>query len=248
METPEYFDNITIGQFVLTKLPVKVYIDGRYLAITDADDVEDDDYGLGMDEDGDMVYFDYRMVNHILVGDQHIDLQTYIKALEDEEKKADAEKAPDQEKEKKTDKEKEKGEDTKKKKEENPFESVRRRRKILEISKEERAAELDAIEAKIKAAQAKITTQKKKLANVKKMPLDMEENIISEPYIFNAGDVVKNTNTQCRHYGSIGVVQRVYDMIDDIPSIVYRVLNNGDTYKTGDILTKSADQLETYKS
>ena len=33
----EYFDNVTIGQFVLTGIPTKVYVGGRYLIITDPD-------------------------------------------------------------------------------------------------------------------------------------------------------------------------------------------------------------------
>jgi hypothetical protein len=253
MEKPEYFDNVTIGQFVLTGLPVKVYVNGRYLTITDADDVEDDDYGLGMDEDGDMIYFDYRMVEHLSVSGQVINLETYIKALEDEEQKdaaaggSDDKEAGDTEKEDKKEKDDKKGKEDKKEKEDkNPFESVRRGKRLLEISKEELDAETQAVEAKIKAAQAKITAQKKRLAKLKKQPIDIEENTISEPYIYNVGDVVQNVNRGCPHYGSIGVVQRVYDMEDDIPAIIYRVLNNGSQFDVGDILTKSADQLDLY--
>ena len=41
MPAPKTFNNIIIGQFVLTGVPVKVYTSGRFLTVTDADDVED---------------------------------------------------------------------------------------------------------------------------------------------------------------------------------------------------------------
>ena len=47
MEPTKYFNNVIIGQFVLTGVPVKVYIGGRYLTITDADDVENSIFGFG---------------------------------------------------------------------------------------------------------------------------------------------------------------------------------------------------------
>ena len=46
------FSNVIIGQFVLTGVPVKVYASGRFLTLTDTDDVEDATIGFGMDEDG----------------------------------------------------------------------------------------------------------------------------------------------------------------------------------------------------
>ena len=39
-ETPEFFDNVTIGQYAMTGVPLKVYVNGQYLTITDPDDVE----------------------------------------------------------------------------------------------------------------------------------------------------------------------------------------------------------------
>ena len=42
MEPAKSFNNIIIGQFVLTGVPVKVYVDGRHLTITDTDDVISD--------------------------------------------------------------------------------------------------------------------------------------------------------------------------------------------------------------
>ena len=77
MEPVKVFNNVIIGQFVLTGVPVKVYVYSRYLTITDADDIDDPIYGFGMDEDGDMMQFDYREVDHLLVAGNRIDLETY---------------------------------------------------------------------------------------------------------------------------------------------------------------------------
>ena len=53
------FNNVIIGQFVLSGVPIKAYVNGRFLTITDADDVEDPLIGFGMDEDGRMLQFSY---------------------------------------------------------------------------------------------------------------------------------------------------------------------------------------------
>ena len=66
-----------------------------------------------------------------------------------------------------------------------------------------------------------------------------------EEYTFGAGDIVKNKNPKCKHFGSMGIVDKVMDMQDYVGKVaVYRVTNNGDTYKAGDKLTKTVDQLE----
>ena len=44
MEPAKSFNNVILGQFVLTGVPVKVYVGGRFLTITDADDVEDEEF------------------------------------------------------------------------------------------------------------------------------------------------------------------------------------------------------------
>ena len=36
---PKAFNNIILGQFVLTGVPIKVYVSGRFLTLTDADDI-----------------------------------------------------------------------------------------------------------------------------------------------------------------------------------------------------------------
>ena len=37
MAEPKIFNNVVIGQFVLTGVPVKVYTNGKFLTITDVD-------------------------------------------------------------------------------------------------------------------------------------------------------------------------------------------------------------------
>jgi len=83
MENSKAFDNIIIGQFVLTKVPVKVFVDNRYLAITDTDDIDDPEMGFGMDTDGKMHHFEYRLVQHLLINGNEVTLDTYKKGMED---------------------------------------------------------------------------------------------------------------------------------------------------------------------
>jgi len=62
-----------------------------------------------------------------------------------------------------------------------------------------------------------------------------------EPQI---GEPIVNTNPGCKHYKSEGFIEDISDLPDDKgTTITYRVTNNGDTYKEGDTLTKTMDQL-----
>jgi hypothetical protein len=61
---------------------------------------------------------------------------------------------------------------------------------------------------------------------------------------FEIGSKVKNINPSCKHYGSEGVVEEIKDLPDEMGQVVkYKVTNDGDTYKQGDTLTKTIDQL-----
>ena len=133
MEPAKVFNNVILGQYVLTGVPIKVYVSGRYLQITDADDLEDPIFGFGMDEDGDMMRFDYRAIEHLLVSGNKVDLETYNKGSE------------------------EKGEETKEEPKEEPKEeSISKLGDLLrEVSQEEVEAEMEAAEAEIDAAKAK---------------------------------------------------------------------------------------------
>jgi hypothetical protein len=58
------------------------------------------------------------------------------------------------------------------------------------------------------------------------------------------GARVINTNDSCKHFGSEGLIKEIKDLDNDMGKIVaYEVINNGNTFKKGDILTKTIDQL-----
>ena len=215
MEPAKIFNNVIIGQFVLTGVPVKVYVGGRYLIITEADDVEDSTYGFGMDEDGDMQQFDYFAVEHLMVSGNVIDLDLYNKGMgateEPESDKADAEE----------DKESDKL----------PKESVMP--SVQEISKDVLKAKLDVIKKQEKEL-------KDKEASLKKEPIEEDHH-----YTFGVGDIVKNKNGSCPHHGSIGIVKKIMELPNDMGTVaIYTVMNSGSTYRPGDSLTKTIDQLE----
>jgi hypothetical protein len=215
MEPIKAFTNVVIGQFVLTRIPIKVYVDSRYLTITSTDDVQDPLIGFGMDEDGQMHRFDYRMVSQLLVGGQPVDLDTYNKAMGFESggeapAEEDAEEEPKKE------------------------ESVQ----MTEISKDVLKAKLDVIKQQAKELKDKENALKKE---------PVEEELYQGEYTFGTGDIVKNINPSCEHFGSIGVVKKIMDLPNGMGKVaVYTVGNSGSTYKPGMSLTKTTDQLEKY--
>ena len=242
MEPAKNFNNVIIGQFVLTGVPVKVYIGGRYLTITDADDVEDPTFGFGMDEDGDMQRFDYRNVMQLMVSGNVVDLETYNKGMEAKFGGGD-EKSEEPKEEPKEDPKKE--------------ESLMKLKDIIrEVSAEEVEAEMEAAEAEIDAAKAKekaakaavkdtIKKAKDKIKAAKASMKVATEGVIKEShYTFGVGDIVKNKNTSCPHHGSMGVVKKLMKLGDMGTVAVYTVMNSGSTYRPGDTLTKTIDQLE----
>ena len=81
MDIPKYFSNVVLAQYVVTGIPLKVYVNGEYLIIPDVYEISDPLLGSGMDVDGHMQQFDYRMIDHIMVGGNIVDLATYTKAL-----------------------------------------------------------------------------------------------------------------------------------------------------------------------
>ena len=234
MAIPKHFNNVILGQFVLAGMPVKVYAGGRFLVLTDADDVEDPLMGFGMDENGDMIQFSYPEVEYIQIAGNKVDIETYNKGmatlLSGDEAPADAEADKEPKKE----------------------ESFSKLGDILnEISKEEQDAEFASIDAEEKAANEKFkaaqAAHKNKLKTLKdrekaNKAQTVEEGNIATPgtYEFGTGDIIGNKNPGCVHYGSKGIVIG----IPQSGYVRYTVTNSGDTYKPGDILTKSMDQLE----
>jgi len=314
MDIPKYFSNVVLAQFKATGIPLKVYVNGEYLIIVDMYDISDPMLGSGMTEDGHMVQFDYRMIDHLLVGGNVLDLETYTKAMTGD--------TPDKQKEKEEEEEGE-GEE-----EETKEESV----KLGEITKDVKKARQKALDAEEKALKDKqkalddepITeksvnkdyskmhnvelnaTYKKKFGVkdtkgltrdelIKRLESLKEDHITESPikkdsyvtnkdgkvgrvdnisgdreiadiryndgkidslptkdlkifetnYTFGIGDIVKNKNTSCPHYGSIGSVKQIMDLPDTMGKVVkYIVMNQGDNFRPGDSLTKTIDQLE----
>jgi len=209
MEPIKAFTNVVIGQFVLTRIPIKVYVDSRYLTITSTDDIQDPYIGFGMDEDGQMHRFDYRMVSQLLVGGKPVDLDTYNKAMgHGGEEEAPAEEEPKKE------------------------ESVQ----MTEISKDVLKIKRDLIKQQEKELKDKENA-------LKKEPV---EELHQGEYTFGTGDIVKNINPECNHFGSIGVVKNTYTSEEGKSIVVYTVGNAGATYKPGMTLEKTAEQLEMY--
>jgi hypothetical protein len=62
---------------------------------------------------------------------------------------------------------------------------------------------------------------------------------------FMVGDTIKNINTKCLHYGSVGKVVKIESLPNNSGYLIhYKVENFGNTYKNGDVLVKTEDQLE----
>ena len=62
---------------------------------------------------------------------------------------------------------------------------------------------------------------------------------VSQPYGILVGDTVRNIDNRCQHYRSVGKVVGV----DLDGNITYQVTNSGATYKPGDNLVKSLNQI-----
>jgi len=325
MPAAKTFNNIIIGQYALTGVPTKVYVNGRFLTITDPDDVENPLIGFGMDENGAMIQFDYVNVERLNIAGNEVTIDAYNKGMEkrfgaDEEggeKEPEDEKAPEEEEE-----ETEKGPPGMS----DHYNPAKLKDLVSEISKDEADAKQLAIDAEIAAGKAKIKSAKdaeKKLkkqsiedgkinelgpgeigrANpfdepegkdphheelvnlvqgmagnaydnlassipvkdtnemmewiyslsdgeamamtrrIKKGDFGLYENNINE-YTFGTGDIVKDINPKCPHYGSKGIVQKTMDIPDKGIVAIYTVTNNGKTFKPGDKLSKTVDQLE----
>jgi len=241
MAQAKIFNNVILGQFVLSGVPIKVYASGRFLTLTSTDDVEDARIGFGMDEDGAMIQFTYPEVEFLSVQGNKVDIETYNKGMAKihgggDEAPADAEE--DEGSDEKPD-----AEDLK--------DNLHRIGKLLETSKEERDATIKAAELSIDGAKEKEKASKIALKNTMKKAKEKIKAAKAQPveeghegYTFGTGDVIQNTNPGCVHFGSKGIV------ISQNGNMIRYTVTNGtpqDTYRPGDILTKSSDQLEVYK-
>ena len=254
MEPVKYFNNVILGQFVLTGVTTKVFVNGDYLTITDADDIEDTIFGFGMDVNGGMVPFDYRTVEHILVGNNTVTLDTYNKAMSGgAETEKPEEEAPEEETEKeKTD------EITMKLKPMAEKAVSKAQQKLFGAALSVKRGDTDKAEVSKDVATLAKSLSDKELAKFagtkhKDLPEKKKEetnedigdtNTISEPYMFQVGDIVNNVNPQCNHFGSMGIVQDLINLPNEMGTLVkYMVTNHGGTYTPGMMLTKTMDQL-----
>jgi hypothetical protein len=170
----KYFDNLTLGQFVLTGIkPIKVYVGGRYLIVTDTDDIEDPLYGYGMMQSGEMASYDYRLIDHLLIGNKTVTLDMLNKSAEGE---ADGEDEPAAEGEAAT--AEEKPEEEKPAKEKKKEESVRSS-KLTDImnekaeSQNQQQAAAIALQAKKgKISKAKLKGASKEMFKMSKAELE----------------------------------------------------------------------------
>lgn len=61
---------------------------------------------------------------------------------------------------------------------------------------------------------------------------------------FNIGDAIKNINSECKHYGSQGVIVDIAELPNEMGKVVtYLTTNSGPTWSAGDSLTKTEIQL-----
>ena len=236
MEPAKSFNNVILGQFVLTGVPIKVYVNNQFLIITDIDDIEDPTMGFGMDERGRMKHFDYRNIERLSVSGNEVDLDTYNKGMGAKEEEP-AEEEPAEEEPKKE-------------------ESIMKLGDILkEASQEEVDADIEGAEAQIDAAKAKTKAAKAAEKNIMKKAKEkikaasaqpIDDGVVKEDhqgYTFGVGDIVKNKNTSCPHHGSQGIVKKMIDIPLKGMVAIYTVTNSGPTYSPGDSLAKTVDQL-----
>lgn len=67
----------------------------------------------------------------------------------------------------------------------------------------------------------------------------------NEKQVMEAGMRILNINASCKHYNSEGIIKEIKDLPNDMGKIVaYEVLNDGNNFKKGDILTKTIDQIK----
>lgn len=96
---------------------------------------------------------------------------------------------------------------------------------------------------------SKITIIEDYLASVNSYILYSEEES-EEPEMeqedkLEEGMRVMNVNASCKHFGSEGLIKEIKNLPEDMGIVIsYEVVNNGENYKNGDILTKTIDQLQ----
>ncbi len=95
--------------------------------------------------------------------------------------------------------------------------------------------------------QSKITLMEDYLFAVHNYILYSQEggpHMMLESTKVDVGMRVLNINASCKHFGSEGIIKEIKDLDNDMGKVIaYEVTNNGSTFKEGEILTKTIDQL-----
>ena len=164
MDIPKYFNNIVLAQFKATGMPLKVYVNGQYLIIPDVYEISDPLLGSGMNPNGEMLTFDYRDIDHLLVGKNIIDLATYTKAMTGDTPEEDA------------------------KKDEEPKEES-----IEELTKKEQDLELKSLKLQVDAAKEAQSAAKDKMNQLKKQPTEESVNEALDGSFANAQKLLRNS-------------------------------------------------------
>ena len=80
---------------------------------------------------------------------------------------------------------------------------------------------------------------------VRSLLIEMYQSHTDEPA---EGDMVINTNANCKHVGSEGIVVSIEELPSDQGKVIeYECVNDGPTWGVGDVLSKTMDQLEPMK-
>lgn len=63
--------------------------------------------------------------------------------------------------------------------------------------------------------------------------------------MFKPGDIIRNINSNCKHFGSEGIIEAILALPKNMGNIIsYRTTNSGKTWKAGDLLQKTEIQLQ----
>ena len=82
-----FFDNKTLEQYIDTKTKLKVFVDGQWVTIADREDVSDKVNGVGQDNEGNAIIFDYRDIQQVKAGNNQITLDQLQKQAGGEKEK-----------------------------------------------------------------------------------------------------------------------------------------------------------------
>lgn len=222
-EPAKIFNNVILGQFVLTGVPVKVYASGRFLTLTSTDDIEDPTIGFGMDEDGAMIQFSYPEVEFIQVHGNKVDIMAYNKGMAalhgGKEVPADAETTEEEPKKE---------------------ESIMKLKSLIEISKDEFKAQTDAFKAELEAGKAKMKAAKEKMSDLKKQPI--EDGMIPEAAYIDIAHAVKTIDNFNKDHHVTGPVEE-----EDLKELAYDVLKHIGFKPTNDNIDAAVEHFQLSK-